>query len=427
MLMYGFIHQNADDVFSDEDPDSAVLLTEHGELIGGTEYSTRIIEPRLGDDLTEDLMKRRIAQLMEMRNTISEELRTVTPIRPRLMELYNENGFDSATHVLSEFLDAMNNGYGDPIGDDEFLRIMRLYWEFDQDDTDSEYDHEAEAEEQALASPHKIVRAASDDYIPRKIGDLTDVDVIRRARDAALTVLLDGQPGSGKTALCEAAHGDELVTISCHEGMTLADVVGQWMPVENSPGNFTWHDGPLVTAMLEGRPVLLDDFSWASMEVQAALLPVLDHRRSLTVMDRSEGQNITATDGFVVILTQNPDMGIGIIDPIIDRVSFTVTVPTDLDTAQRLGVSPDLLAVAYTLEEQTKQREAEGGIGWVPSIRTLLEATTLQEVYGLEFAASAFLSSCPIADEDYRSMVHSLLQTQLGNTQTVSSGLVSRA
>nr|WP_255726958.1 AAA family ATPase [Corynebacterium sp. ACRPE] len=242
-----------------------------------------------------------------------------------------------------------------------------------------------------------------------------------------MPLLLSGEPGTGKTTLAVAAFGEELITISCHEGMRREDLVGQWMPIQDKPGEFEWKDGPLVEAMLTGKPVLVDDFGWASPEVQAALLPVADHRRTISVIDRPEQSDIDAVDGFSLVLTHNPNMGVGIIDPIMDRMAFEVEVPTDLETADKLGVDPTLLQIAYQLEDEAKHAESEGSSGWVPSIRTLLETTRIQQVFGTEFAASAFLAACPIDQLEYRQRLHRMIQAQMGKDARVSDGLRSVA
>ncbi|WP_139311933.1 hypothetical protein [Corynebacterium sp. CNJ-954] len=65
-------------------------------------------------------------------------------------------------------------------------------------------------------------------------------------------------------------------------------------------------DGPLVTTMIEGRPLLVDDATFIPEEVQALLLPVIACRSSLTVTDRPAETRITVAEGFCLILASKP-------------------------------------------------------------------------------------------------------------------------
>lgn len=327
---------------------------------------------------------------------------------------------DTPDTLMQRFLRLLDETGGTSTEVATYIRSLELNLQTpDTNQTDPTPQQPQEQEHQ-----HVEEESFNDDYQPRYIGDLRDIDLIRRAHTNTMTVLLQGPPGTGKTTLCNAAL-DNPITVNCHDGMTISDLVGQWKPVPGSPGDFQWHDGPLVTAMETGTPLILDDFPWASNTVQSALLPVLDHRRTITVIDRPENQTITANPGFSVIITANPNTGIGIIEPIADRIDLTLDVPTDLATAAALGAHPDFMAVAYRLEYDMEQRRLDGGIGWIPSIRALLSATKKAKVFGLPIAAAAFLSECPITDPDYRTFVRDLLEAQ--TRLEIADGLVSQA
>lgn len=425
MLAFGFVYSDNPDVFSDEDPNQAVVVTEKGEMLKGNANHATVIEPVTETPASQDRLRRLLEKLEAQRLRQSEDLPGDIPLSTAVVSVTDPTGDDDFLNsdgaadravALQDFLVAMNTGQGRETTSGRFLDLLDL-------DADL-----GDLSTQALSFPDSAsnppAEPTPEDYQPRRIGDTRDVDVIRKARTHNMTVLLTGAPGTGKTVLCEAAHGPELITVSCHEGMVLSDLVGQWMPVPTSPGEFIWQDGPLLIAMQEGRPLLLDDASWLSLEVQATLLPVLDTRRSITVIDRPAVNHFVASEGFCVVLTQNPDVGVGIIDPIRSRISFEVHVPSDLSTAQRLGVDPDLLAVAYRLEEDDQERRQQGSIGWVPPIRTLLEATRIRDAFGMEFAASTFVASCPITQADFRQQVQQMVKDQVGMDR-VNDGLMS--
>lgn len=418
MLVYGFVYPESNDPYTTVDPAQGLLVTDTGAVISGSAIDPVLEEPPAGDSLTHGRMSDLLDALEGRRLRKARELGDIQ--LPTAVVNFGNRGYsDTDPGILSVFVDAMNRGDGNLLDRGDFLNLLRLDASFDTDYDELDYREES-------PEPAPPATTIPEGYRPRVVGGLKDVDVLRRAHRAHMPVLLSGAPGTGKTALCEAAFGDDLVMVSCNDGMILPDLVGQWMPVPNKPGEFEWQDGPLLMAMMQGRPFLLEDFSWMSLTLQAALLPVLDHRRSITVGDRPGEQTISAAAGFSVIVTQNPDVGVGITDPIRDRISFEVQVPSDLPTAERLGADPDLMAIAYRLEEEDAKLRADGSHGWVPSIRTLLDATKVREVYGVPFAAATFVAACPITEPRFRENLRVMLGAQMGSG-AISDGLVSRA
>ncbi len=417
MLVYGFVYPESDDPYTNDDPAQGLLVTDTGAVISGSAFDHVLEEPPAGDSLTYD----RMSDLLD--NLEGRRLRTARSLGdiqlPTAVVNFGSRYSDTDPGLIGVFVDAMNRGDGRLLDGDDFLNLLRLDASFDASFENVNYLDEA-------PTPATPSSPTPEGYRSRMVGGLKDVDVLRRAHKAHMPVLLSGAPGTGKTALCEAAFGEDLVMVSCNDGMILPDLVGQWMPVPNKPGEFEWQDGPLLTAMMQGRPFLLEDFSWMSLTLQAALLPVLDHRRSITVGDRPGEQTIPAADGFSVIITQNPDVGVGNTDPIRDRIAFEVQVPSDLPTAERLGADPDLMVIAYRLEEQDQELRVDGSHGWLPSIRTLLEASKVREVYGAPFAAATFVAACPITEPQFRENLRVLLGAQMG-AGAISDGLVSRA
>lgn len=59
----------------------------------------------------------------------------------------------------------------------------------------------------------------------------------------------------------------------------MMDLLGADLPKEGGrPGEFHWHDGPLLAAIKGGHWVLLDELNLASQSILEGLNAVLDHR-----------------------------------------------------------------------------------------------------------------------------------------------------
>lgn len=240
-------------------------------------------------------------------------------------------------------------------------------------------------------------------YLPPIINGVPAVPLLKDLRARGLHCSLAGEPGTGKTTMAQVAHGDDLVVQGFHGETTVEDVVGRWVPRAGHPGDFRWLDGPLAVAMREGRPYLANELPRAPRETQAVFLPVMDHQRRLLIEgnpDDTTGQAtvINATPGFVVIVDFNPGSGFGLADALHSRIALPVTVPTDYSVARRLGVPAGLVNAAAAMNTENQVLIREGGYSaaqWVPSIRDLLKAKALCDLFGLMFAAAAVVSYCP--------------------------------
>jgi midasin len=165
-------------------------------------------------------------------------------------------------------------------------------------------------------------------------------------------VLLVGETGTGKTSICHIfaeATSQSLLTLSCHQNLETADIIGGMRPVRNrsalqadairnaslvlkdlgmetsefdvehlkstlysvsksegrnfdpqlqhrlqdayehlSKSNhiFEWHDGPLIDTMRSGGVFLMDEISLADDSILERLNSVLEHGRSIVLAER---------------------------------------------------------------------------------------------------------------------------------------------
>ena len=131
-----------------------------------------------------------------------------------------------------------------------------------------------------------------------------EVNLFRHAADQRLPVMLTGPTGCGKTRLVEHMGellGREVVTISCHDDLTSADLVGRFMV---TGGDVVWNDGPLTRAVKAGAICYLDEVVEARHDSLAVLHSLTDHRRTL-YLDRA-GEAVVAPATFMLVCSYNP-------------------------------------------------------------------------------------------------------------------------
>ena len=125
-----------------------------------------------------------------------------------------------------------------------------------------------------------------------------------QAHASRLPLLLKGPTGCGKTRLVEhmaARLGRPLVTVSCHDDLSAADLVGRHLI---AGGDTVWHDGPLTRAVRSGAICYLDEVVEARKDTTVVLHPLADDRRVLPV--ERTGELIAAAPGFMLVISYNP-------------------------------------------------------------------------------------------------------------------------
>ncbi len=119
-----------------------------------------------------------------------------------------------------------------------------------------------------------------------------------------LPLLIKGPTGCGKTRFVEhmaARLGRPLVTVSCHDDLTAADLVGRHLI---GAGDTVWCDGPLTRAVREGAICYLDEVVEARKDTTVVLHPLADDRRVLP-LERT-GEILKAAPGFMLVISYNP-------------------------------------------------------------------------------------------------------------------------
>ncbi|MDG4858234.1 AAA family ATPase [Streptomyces sp. T-3] len=241
--------------------------------------------------------------------------------------------------------------------------------------------------------PDPVLRPNGQAYHPRALANLPDVEALRKLREAGVPVLLYGPPGTGKTSLIEAAF-DDLITVAGDGDTTVGDLIGEY--TQDKAGGYEFIYGPLVTAMQEGRALLLDDATLISPKVLAALYPAMDGRRQIQVKAH-KGETISAADGFYVIAGHNPGVhGAVLTEALASRFAVQIQVGSDYDLAAALNINKVAVRVARNIA--TLQRA--GDVGWAPQLRELIAFQKIVEVLGIQAAFANLVGIAPIEDRD---------------------------
>ncbi len=131
-----------------------------------------------------------------------------------------------------------------------------------------------------------------------------EIDIFEAAYKNRIPVLLKGPTGCGKTRFMEHIAWRlqrPLITVSCHDDLTAADLVGRYLIVG---GETRWADGPLSRAVRGGGICYLDEIVEARKDTTVVIHPLADNRRVLPI--EKTGELLSAADEFCLAISYNP-------------------------------------------------------------------------------------------------------------------------
>lgn len=246
---------------------------------------------------------------------------------------------------------------------------------------------------ESLSGEESYSRPNGQDYYARKWGEHTDIEVLRKAREANQFVMLYGSPGTGKTACVEAAFPDELYTVLGSGDTEVADLVGGY--VQTPSGGFEWVDGSLVRAASEGKVLLIDEIGLIDPKVLSVVYGLMDGRRELTITANPERGTIKAKEGFFVVAATNPNAaGVRLSEALLSRFVIQAEMTTDWSLAKKLGVPNPAVVASQNLSKKLENGETS----WSPQMRELLAFRDLSKSFGTKWAIQNLLASAPEID-----------------------------
>lgn len=245
----------------------------------------------------------------------------------------------------------------------------------------------------AMTGETLYLRPNGDKYFSRTWGEHSDVEVLKSARAESMYVLLYGAPGCGKTALAEAAFGEDLYTVLGSGDTEVSDLVGGY--VQTPSGGFEWVDGALVKAAEEGKPLLIDEIGLIDPKVLSIVYGLMDGRQEYTVTANPERGTVKAKEGFYVLAATNPNApGVRLSEALLSRFALHAEMTTDFTLAKKLGAP----APAVTVAQNLTKKLSSGEVSWAPQMRELLAFRDISAKFGTNFAISNLIASAPEMD-----------------------------
>jgi len=128
-------------------------------------------------------------------------------------------------------------------------------------------------------------------------------------------IFIQGVPGSGKSvaakhygAFRKFGNRDPILSINCYSDITFEHFVGTYSFKNTS---FQFVEGPLLTAIKNGEPILIDEFNLCSEEVLLNLLPLLKAEINDYIHLKGVPYKVQVKPGFLFIATGNDDNELG--------------------------------------------------------------------------------------------------------------------
>ena len=237
-------------------------------------------------------------------------------------------------------------------------------------------------------------------------------EILNRAYEKGLFVLVIGPKGTGKTSLVREyakQRSIDLESINFSLRTRESHLVG----TKNlNEGNIGFDEGILVKSMKDGNMLYLDEINAAEADVLLRLDEALDDRRQI-VLKESDGQVIKAKDSWFVIATINPLTHVGTKELPPQLLSrFPVRI--------RLDYPPEDVEYKIIKKHVKNPNESEVLQG-IKLANTLRQASAVEELYYSpsirETIAFAKLLESGVSAKESAKIVFGNVYSQWGNVE----------
>jgi hypothetical protein len=259
-------------------------------------------------------------------------------------------------------------------------------------------------------------------YVERKFANgVSEEQIYDYAIANNYNVLLEGEAGTGKTtsAMVYASKRNlRYYSVNFNAGIESSQLFGKFVPDTN--GSLKWQDGGFTECWRNGNAVInLDELSFMPPKQSGMLMPCLDNRRQLILLDH-EGEVIPAGENVLIIGSYNQGYrgNNKFNQAFADRFQLKMTFDYDTQIEKKFIPSNTLLELA-------KQMRADSiaGIYETPiSTRLLKNFVEVSRNLGYEFAVDNFLNNF---NDEERGSVKLLLDAHRFNLEQELTGKVS--
>lgn len=214
------------------------------------------------------------------------------------------------------------------------------------------------------------------------------IDILNKAHDAGLFVLIIGPKGTGKTSLVRefAKKTANLESVNFSLRTRESHLVGTKTLNEGSIG---FDEGILIRSMKNGSLLYLDELNAAEADVLLRLDEALDDRRQI-VLKESTGELIKANEKWFVVATINPLTHVGTKElppQILSRFPVRIRLDyppeeTELQIVKRhsSGNNDEKLLQGIKLANTLRQAAAVEELYYSPSLRETIAFAKLLDL-----------------------------------------------
>lgn len=261
-------------------------------------------------------------------------------------------------------------------------------------------------------------------YISRKFaGDVDELTMYQFALRNKMNVLLYGDAGTGKTTSSmwvSSLLGLPYFAIPSNSALDYTQIVGGYVP--NANGSLSWIDGAVTRLVRNGGVLLIGEVNTLAKNVQQFLMPLLDYRRSITIMENGN-EVIKAHDNLLIIADMNPNYrGTQQLNEAWkDRFEIKLNFDYDRKIEEKILKSESLLDLAYGMRSRSRgagnyaHTDSNAIFDTPVSTRILKTFEKLATELSFDFACEVFVNNF---DENERPAVKMLLESNAYNLKS---------